>query len=88
MSADNQVSQFQKRIKELESQNQILQEKVDYLTHKLFGRSSEQTSSLGIEGQMSIFEDNVRNCEKTSLVKRSYVPWPRRIVSVKAVTLL
>ena len=41
MSADNQVSQFQKRIKELESQNQILQEKVDYLTHKLFGRSSE-----------------------------------------------
>lgn len=57
MSADNQVSQFQKRIKELESQNQILQEKVDYLTHKLFGRSSEQTSSLGIEGQMSIFDE-------------------------------
>lgn len=57
MSAVNQVSQFQKRIKELESQNQILQEKVDYLTHKLFGRSSEQTSSLGIEGQMSIFDE-------------------------------
>lgn len=57
MNSDNQVSQLQKRITELEDQNRILQEKVDYLTHKLFGRSSEQTSSLGIEGQMSIFDE-------------------------------
>lgn len=57
MNSDNQVAQLQKRIKELEDQNRILQEKVDYLTHKLFGSSSEQTSSLGIEGQMSIFDE-------------------------------
>lgn len=57
MNSDNQVTQLQGRIKELENQNRILQEKVAYLTHKLFGSSSEQTSSLGIEGQMSIFDE-------------------------------
>lgn len=57
MNADNQVVTLQERITELEDQNRILQEKVDYLTHKLFGRSSEQTSALGIEGQMSIFDE-------------------------------
>lgn len=57
MNSDNQVSQLENRIAELENQNRILQEKVAYLTHKLFGRSSEQTSSLGIEGQMSIFDE-------------------------------
>lgn len=51
MNSDNQVIQLHGRIKELENQNRILQEKVDYLTHKLFGSSSEQTSSLGIEGR-------------------------------------
>lgn len=57
MNTDNQVIQLQKRIEELEDQNRLLLEKVDYLTHKLFGRSSEQTSSLAIEGQMSIFDE-------------------------------
>lgn len=57
MNSDSQVSQLENRITELENQNRILQEKVAYLTHKLFGRSSEQTSSLGIEGQMSIFDE-------------------------------
>lgn len=57
MTPDNQVTQLQNKVNELEDQNRILQEKVDYLTHKLFGRSSEQTSSLGIEGQMSIFDE-------------------------------
>lgn len=57
MNTDNQVTQLQKRITELENQNRLLLEKVDYLTHKLYGRSCEQTSSLGIEGQMSIFDE-------------------------------
>ena len=57
MNSVNQVSQLQKRIEELEKRNLILQEQVDYLTHKLFDRSSEQTSSLGIEGQISIFDE-------------------------------
>lgn len=57
MNSDNQVIQLHGRIKELENQNRILQEKVDYLTHKLFGSSSEQTSSLGTPGQMSIFDE-------------------------------
>lgn len=41
MNSDNQVTQLQEGIKGLENQNRILQEKVDYLTHKLFGSSSE-----------------------------------------------
>lgn len=57
MKSVNQVTQLQGRIKELENQNRILQEKVDYLTHNLFDSSYEQTSSLGIEGQMSIFDE-------------------------------
>lgn len=53
--AENQITLLENRIKELESENHLLQEKVDFLTRKLYGRTTEQTSSLGIEGQMSLF---------------------------------
>lgn len=57
MSGKNQVTQLEKRIAELEQENLLLKEKVDFLTRKLFGRSTERTSSLGIEGQMSLFDE-------------------------------
>ncbi len=55
--AENQITLLENRIKELESENHLLQEKVDFLTRKLYGRTTEQTSSLGIEGQMSLFDE-------------------------------
>ena len=48
---------YEKRITELEKENLLLQEKATFLTRKLYGRSTEQTSSLGIEGQMSLFDE-------------------------------
>ncbi len=57
MGNTDQVKLLEKRITELEKENLILQEKVTFLTRKLYGNKSEQTSSLGIEGQMSIFDE-------------------------------
>lgn len=57
MEKSNQVQLLEKQINKLEKENLILQEKVDFLTRKLYGNKSEQTLSLGIEGQMSIFDE-------------------------------
>ena len=57
MGNTDQVKELEKRITELEKENLILQEMVTFLTRKLYGNKSEQTSSLGIEGQMSIFDE-------------------------------
>lgn len=57
MHTENQVPALEKRIAELEKENLLLQEKVAFLTRKLYGRSTEQISSLGIEGQMSLFDE-------------------------------
>ena len=57
MHTENQVPALEKRITELEKENLLLQEKATFLTRKLYGRSTEQTSSLGIEGQMSLFDE-------------------------------
>ena len=51
------MTEFEKRIIELEKENLLLREKVAFLTQKLYGRSTEQTSSLGMEGQMSLFDE-------------------------------
>lgn len=57
MGNTDQVTLLEKRILDLEKENLILQEKVTFLTRKLYGNKSERTSSLGIEGQMSIFDE-------------------------------
>lgn len=57
MKTTDQVVTLEKRITELEKENLLLQEKVVFLTRKLYGSSSEQTSSLGIKGQMSLFDE-------------------------------
>lgn len=56
MSAAEQVKVLEKRIGELELENKRLQGTVEYLTRKLFGKSSEKTSSLDL-GQMSLFDE-------------------------------
>ena len=56
MGARNQVVELENRIAKLEQENLRLQEKVTFLTRKLYGRSTERTSALGIEGQMSLFD--------------------------------
>ncbi len=56
MSAAEQVKILEKRICELEQENKRLHDSVEYLTRKLFGRSTEKTSSLAL-GQMSLFDE-------------------------------
>ena len=53
MSATEQ--EYKNHIKELEQQVRLLKEQVDFLTRKLYGTKSEKTSTLEIEGQMSLF---------------------------------
>lgn len=40
------ISALENRITELEKENLLLREKAAFLTRKLYGRSTEQTSSL------------------------------------------
>ena len=51
------AQEYQKQIKELEQQVRLLKEQVDFLTRKLYGTKSEKTSTLEIEGQMSLFNE-------------------------------
>lgn len=47
---------MEKRISELEQENKRLHDTVEYLTRKLFSRSTEKTSSLAL-GQVSLFDE-------------------------------
>ena len=49
--------EYKNHIKELEQQVRLLKEQVDFLTRKLHGTKSEKTSTLEIEGQMSLFNE-------------------------------
>ena len=50
MEHNNQIENLENRIAELEKENLLLHEKV-------YGSTTEQTSSLGLEGQMSLFDE-------------------------------
>ncbi|UNC91290.1 IS66 family transposase [Candidatus Contubernalis alkaliaceticus] len=57
MSASEQLlEKLENRISQLEQENKKLHDTVEYLTRKLFGKSSEKTSSLPT-GQMSLFDE-------------------------------
>lgn len=56
MTATEKVKTLEKRISDLEQENKRLHDTVEYLTRKLFGRSTEKTSSLAL-GQMSLFDE-------------------------------
>ena len=57
----NTEQEYKDQIKELEQQIRLLKEQVDFLTRKLYGTKSEKTSTLEIEGQMSLF-DEIESC--------------------------
>lgn len=57
----NTEQEYKDQIKELEQQIRLLKEQVDFLTRKLYGTRSEKTSTLEIEGQMSLF-DEIESC--------------------------
>lgn len=57
MSTNASVSQLENRIATLEEENKKLHDTVAYLTRKLFDSSSEKTSALGIENQLSLFDE-------------------------------
>lgn len=55
MYTKNEVLELKNRIAHLEKENKTLHETVEFLTRKLFGRSSEKTSV--IIGQIGIFNE-------------------------------
>lgn len=55
MYSEQEISKLENRIRQLEQENKTLHETVEFLTHKLFGRSSEKTSV--ITGQMYLFNE-------------------------------
>lgn len=67
MGHNDQVKHLENRITELEKENLLFQEKVVFLTKKLYGRTTEQTSSLGLEGQMSLFDEAETTADLTAL---------------------
>ena len=48
---------YKEQIKDLKQQIQLLKEQVDFLTRKLYGTKSEKTSTLNLQGQMSLFDE-------------------------------
>lgn len=56
MSTSDKITTLENRISQLEQENKQLHDTVDYLTRKLFGRSSEKTSALSLE-QVSLFDE-------------------------------
>lgn len=52
-----EIKRLENRIAELEQENRNLHETIAYLTKKIYGRSSETSDALGIEGQMSLFDE-------------------------------
>ena len=55
MYTEHEVLKFKNRIAQLEQENKTLHETVEFLTHKLFGRSSEKTSVIA--GQVNLFNE-------------------------------
>ena len=56
------ITSFSKLLEESHAREAALQEQVDYLTKKLFGRSSEKHISQ-IDGQMSLFNEAEVECD-------------------------
>lgn len=55
MYTEQEFLELKNRIGQLEQENKTLHETVEFLTHKLFGRSSEKTSVIA--GQMNLFNE-------------------------------
>ena len=57
VSNAEQIKVLNDKITALENENKTLKETVDYLTKKIYGRKSETSEALGIQGQMSLFDE-------------------------------
>ena len=57
MNNAEQIKVLNDKITVLENENKTLRETVDYLTKKIYGRKSETSEALGIQGQMSLFDE-------------------------------
>lgn len=66
MYTEAYVKQLEEKIEALEKENKSLHETVEYLTRKLFGRSTEKTSVL--LGQYSFFDEAVYSIIETAKV--------------------
>lgn len=92
------VASLQKQIEEFKKERRIQQEKIDYLTKKLYGPSSEK-HAVEIEGQYSIFDEPekeqtilddkgtivkeyVRKMKATNLEKFRGLPTEERIIEL------
>jgi hypothetical protein len=73
MSAAEQLATLKNRILELEQENKRLHESVEYLTRKLYGRSTEKTSALSM-GQVSLFDEAEIQADRKrlSLILKKY----------------
>lgn len=65
MSIQKQIEQLNNRITDLENENHVLHETVEYLTKKLYGRSSEKTSII-LDGQISFFDEVESSADKNA----------------------
>lgn len=66
MTLQDEVISLNRKFEELTLENKRLQATVDYLTRKLYGSHSEKISSLGIEGQMSLFDEAETEADKNA----------------------
>jgi len=72
------IKELNDKITALEKENTTLKETIAYLTRKLYGRSSETSKNLNIQGQMSLFdeaeqEQNIKAKEPTLEEVESYL---------------
>ncbi|MCR4598093.1 MAG: IS66 family transposase [Acetatifactor sp.] len=66
------IEEANRRNAEHEKREQVLQEQVDYLTKKLFGKSSEKRSD-DMEGQMSLFNEAEAEQKKDDPAEKEFV---------------
>ena len=62
MSTEEKVVFLENKVTNLEVENRKLHDTVTFLTHQLYGRKTEKTSSLGLPGQMSLFDEIEQTC--------------------------
>ena len=62
MSTEEKVVFLENKVTNLEVENRRLHDTVTFLTQQLYGRKTEKTSSLGLPGQMSLFDEIEQTC--------------------------
>lgn len=71
MTANEKIDFLEKTVTQLELENKNLHQTVAYLTKKLYGRSSEKSETLQVQGQLSLFDE--AEIEQNSKIKEPSV---------------